>query len=110
SGFDERYSSPIASGNHEAATRLRAKIRPFVLRRTKGDVLPDLPPRMDHVLHVALDDAERAVYDAVRVATKKDVAEKLANGGNVLAALEALLRLRQAACHAELVPGQTAQS
>src|SRR5690606_31590839 len=73
-------------------------------------VLPDLPPRMDHVLHVALDDDERAVYDAVRVATKKDVAEKLAQGGGVLAALEALLRLRQAACHSQLVPGQQAES
>jgi SNF2 family DNA or RNA helicase len=94
----------------ELLLRLRAKIRPFVLRRTKGDVLPDLPPRMDHVLHVALDDEERAVYDAVRIATKKDVAEKLAQGGGVLAALEALLRLRQAACHSQLVPGQTAES
>jgi len=86
SGFDERYASPIADGERDAAARLRAKIRPFVLRRTKADVLPDLPPRMDHVLHVALDDDERAVYDAVRVATKKDVAEKLAQGGGVLAA------------------------
>jgi SNF2 family DNA or RNA helicase len=110
SGFDERYASPIADGNRDAAARLRSKIRPFVLRRTKADVLPDLPPRMDHVLHVALDDEERAVYDAVRVATKKDVAEKLAQGGGVLVALEALLRLRQAACHSQLVPGQTAQS
>ena len=73
-------------------------------------MLPDLPPRMDHVLHVALDDEERAVYDAVRVATKKDVAAKLAEGGGVLAALEALLRLRQAACHSQLVPGQSAES
>ncbi len=110
SGFDERYASPIGSGDRDAAARLRAKIRPFVLRRTKGDVLPDLPPRMDHVLHVALDEQERAVYDAVRVATKKELADKLAKGGGVLAALEALLRLRQAACHAALVPGQEAKT
>ena len=58
------------------------------------------------VLHVELDEAERSVYDAVRVATRKSVAEKLAQGGGVLAALEALLRLRQAACHSGLVPGQ----
>jgi SNF2 family DNA or RNA helicase len=46
------------------------------------------------------------VYDAVRAATKQEIAEKLAHGGGVMAALEALLRLRQAACHAALVPGQ----
>jgi superfamily II DNA or RNA helicase len=110
SDFQERYVNPIASGNPEAATRLRAKIRPFVLRRTKREVLPELPPRTDTVLHVELDEAERSVYDAVRVATKKNVAEKLAQGGGVLAALEALLRLRQAACHTGLVPGQHAET
>ncbi|HSQ63705.1 MAG TPA: DEAD/DEAH box helicase [Polyangiaceae bacterium] len=110
SDFQQRYSSPIASGNPEAAARLRAKIRPFVLRRTKREVLPELPSRTDSVLHVELDEAERSVYDAVRVATRKSVAEKLSQGGGVLAALEALLRLRQAACHSGLVPGQHAET
>jgi superfamily II DNA or RNA helicase len=112
SHFQERYATPIANGDPEAAARLRAKIRPFVLRRTKGEVLRELPSRTDTVLHVELDEAERSVYDAVRVATRKSVAEKLAQpgGGGVLAALEALLRLRQAACHAGLVPGQQAET
>jgi superfamily II DNA or RNA helicase len=110
SDFQERYANPIASGNPEAAARLRSKIRPFVLRRTKREVLPELPSRTDMVLHVELDDAERSVYDAVRVATKRSVAEKLAQGGGVLAALEALLRLRQAACHSGLIPGQQAET
>jgi superfamily II DNA or RNA helicase len=112
SHFQEQYASPIASGHPEAAARLRAKIRPFLLRRTKGEVLRELPSRTDTVLHVELDEAERSVYDAVRVATRKSVAEKLAQpgGGGVLAALEALLRLRQAACHAGLVPGQQAET
>jgi superfamily II DNA or RNA helicase len=109
SDFQERFAAPIAEGNPDAAKRLRGKIRPFVLRRMKRDVLPELPPRTDQVLHVELDEGERAVYDAVRVATKKDVAEKLERGGGVLAALEALLRLRQASCHPALVPGQTAE-
>ena len=112
SHFQESYANPIAGGDPEAAARLRAKIRPFVLRRTKREVLRELPSRTDTVLHVELDEAERSVYDAVRVATRKSVAEKLAQpgGGGVLAALEALLRLRQAACHAGLVPGQHAET
>ncbi len=106
SSFQGRYAGPIGDGNPEAASRLRAKIRPFVLRRMKREVLPELPPRTDAVLHVELDESERAIYDAVRVATRKEITDALAKGGNVLAALEALLRLRQAACHPELVPGQ----
>ena len=110
SDFQDRYSGPIGAGDPTAAVRLRSKIRPFVLRRMKREVLPELPPRTEAVLHVALDETERSVYDAVRVATKKDVAEKLVQGGSVLAVLEALLRLRQAACHSSLVPGQHAET
>jgi superfamily II DNA or RNA helicase len=104
--FQDRYVSPIAAGDGTAADRLRAKIRPVVLRRLKRDVLPELPPRTDVVLHVELEDAERVVYDAVRAAARKELAKLVADGAGVLAALEALLRLRQAACHPALVPGQ----
>lgn len=110
SSFQDRYVSPIAMGDAGAAGRLRAKIRPVVLRRMKRDVLPELPPRTDSVLHVELEESERVVYDTVRAAAKKELANKLAEGAGVLAALEALLRLRQAACHPALVPGQNAES
>ncbi len=90
--------------------RLRELIKPFLLRRLKKEVAPELPPRTDVTLHVELEESERAVYDAVRAATKRDVLDKLASGGSVLAALEALLRLRQAASHPALVPGQAADT
>jgi SNF2 family DNA or RNA helicase len=109
SDFQERLAEPIARGDASAASRLRAKIRPFVLRRLKRDVLRELPPRTDAILHVELEESERNVYDAVRAATKKEIAARLAgSGGSMMAALEALLRLRQAACHSALVPGQEA--
>jgi SNF2 family DNA or RNA helicase len=76
----------------------------------KRDVAPELPPRSEAILSVALDERERAVYDAVRAATRADVVALLDGnqGGGVMKALEALLRLRQAACHPALVPGQQA--
>jgi superfamily II DNA or RNA helicase len=110
SSFSERYVTPISVGAADAGERLRAKIRPFVLRRMKRDVVPELPPRTDSVLNVELDASERGVYDAVRAATKQEVTARLGHGDSVLAALEALLRLRQAACHSGLVPGQSADS
>jgi superfamily II DNA or RNA helicase len=108
--FDERFARPIAAGDAGAAERLRRKIRPFVLRRLKREVAPELPPRVEAVLYCELEDEERSVYDAVRAATRKEVVARLAEGGSVLAALEALLRLRQAACHPALVPGQFAST
>ena len=102
--FDQRYGRPIGAGDEGVAARLRARIRPFLLRRRKREVAPELPPRTDLVQHVELGADERAVYDAIRAATQKDVVERLRGGGNVMQALEALLRLRQAACHQRLIP------
>jgi SNF2 family DNA or RNA helicase len=110
SDFRERYAEPIARGDAGAAERLRARLRPFLLRRRKRDVAPELPPRTDAILHCELDERERAIYDAVRAATRQEILDQLSRGGSVLAALEALLRLRQAACHAALLPGQQAES
>ncbi len=107
--FRDRYAKRIAEGDVETGARLRERIRPFVLRRLKRDVAPELPPRTEVVLRFDLSDEEREVYRAVEAATVRPVVERLQAGGSVIAALEALLRLRQAACHSALVPGQQAE-
>ena len=106
--FRERYAKPVAAGEPGAAAHLRGRIAPFLLRRLKKDVARELPPRTEAVLHCELDADERAVYDAVRAASQREVVDRLQAGGSVLEALELLLRLRQAACHRALVPGQQA--
>ena len=107
--FAARWEDPIVAGDRETLARLRTRIKPFVLRRKKIDVAPELPPRTEDVLWVELDERERAVYDAIRAATQTEVVALLQQGGGVMAALEALLRLRQAACHRGLLPGQHAE-
>lgn len=106
--FSKRYSRPINEGSNAAAESLRSLIKPFLLRRLKRDVAKDLPPRTDVVLTVELEEDERQLYDSIYAAKQKEVVEALQGGGSVMAALEALLRLRQAACHPSLVPGQSA--
>jgi SNF2 family DNA or RNA helicase len=108
--FEERYAKPIGAGDVEVAARLRDRIRPFVLRRLKREVAPELPPRTDVVLHTTLTESERNTYDAIRAAAIENVVSQLSSGANVMQALEVLLRLRQAACHSALVPGQSANS
>jgi len=105
SDFLQRYAHPMLDGAAAVAERLRKRIKPFVLRRTKGEVLTDLPPRTDSVQYCELSEEERNSYQAVLAATRKEVVERLSEGANVLLMLEALLRLRQAACHAGLLPG-----
>ncbi|MBX5483109.1 MAG: DEAD/DEAH box helicase [Myxococcaceae bacterium] len=110
--FEERVARPVSEGRPGVAEGLRRRIRPFVLRRLKKEVAKDLPPRTESVRRVTLDERERAVYDAVYAATRAEVVRLLSDGGSggVMKALEALLRLRQAACHSALVPGQQART
>ncbi|MES1209763.1 MAG: SNF2-related protein, partial [Pseudomonadota bacterium] len=67
--FADRFARPISEGRSDVAADLRRRLKPFILRRLKQDVAPELPPRTDAVLRVELGDSERAVYDAVRAAT-----------------------------------------
>lgn len=64
--FDERFAKPIARGEREAATQLRALLRHFILRRTKAQVLDELPPRTEVTLEIEQTTAARAYYEALR--------------------------------------------
>lgn len=110
SDFGDRYVKPIESGDANAAGALRNRVKPFLLRRLKRDVATELPPRTDVVLHCELENEEQSTYDAIRAATQSDIMKRLGDGGNVMAMLEALLRLRQAACHRAMLPGQATAS
>jgi hypothetical protein len=103
--FVQRFGDAMRSGNPRKIEKLRSRIRPFLLRRKKTDVAPELPPRTEVVLHCDLGEEETNVYRAILASSKAEVLEKLGSGGSVFAALEMLLRLRQACCHPSLVPG-----
>ena len=122
SDFKRAYADPIALAavpqiapgssaalqGARAAADLRRRLTPILLRRTKAQVAQDLPARTDVVLRCELTEPERAVYNSIQAATRAQVLKLLQSGGTVLQALEALLRLRQAACHTALVPGHHA--
>src|SRR5262249_12670810 len=108
--FQAHYERPIAAGQPGVAAHLRDKLQPFVLRRRQLEGGLDTPCPATVTLACVLSDSERVVYDPVRAATLANVVALLDAGGSVLAALEALLRLRQACCHPGLLPGHTAST
>lgn len=88
--FRDEYIKPIEKGkvpeNEEGGPyraarleRLRGRIRPFVLRRTKELVAPDLPPRQEQEVRVDLSPAHRAVYDTVLQRERQKVLGLLAD-------------------------------
>jgi SNF2 family DNA or RNA helicase len=98
--FRRRFAEPIADGDEEAKAQLRALIRPLVLRRTKAEVVPELPPRIEVNVPVALGPEEALAYSQLHAAVVADIS---AQGADPMRVLVGLTRLRQAACHPSLV-------
>ena len=85
---------------------LSQALRPFLLRRTKGQVLRDLPPKVEQTLYCELDAKQRKLYDELRNHYRDSLLKRIASVGMARAKiqiLEALLRLRQAAIHPGLI-------
>ena len=104
--FDQR-SDPFAR------TRLAARVRPFVLRRTKGEVAKDLPERSEEDLFCELEGEQATLYRAelkraraalLNIQTTKELDKKRFN------ILTSLLRLRQICCHPALVSEKAAKA
>ncbi len=99
----------------QVATQVGRSLRPFILRRTKRQVLDDLPEKTEQTIHCEMESAQRKVYDdLLRHYRGTLLAQSGASGnatgstpatagGNSMIVLEALLRLRQAACHPGLI-------
>lgn len=108
--FRDRFSKPIEAGDDRARRALRSRVRPYVLRRLKQQVETELPPLTEIVERIPIEGRQREVYDAVRLAARRDVQEILSKGGQAtMQVLEALLRMRQACCDPSLLPGDVGE-
>ncbi len=103
--FAERFAKPIEEDNDHASRQLLKRlISPFMLRRTKAQVLDDLPPRTEILWPVEPEEREIAHYEALRREAAA-VASKALDGGDEQAKfriLAELTRLRRAACDPRL--------
>jgi superfamily II DNA or RNA helicase len=110
--FQLRFAGPIEKAQDKRAesaarSRLRRLTQPFILRRTKAQVLAELPPRTEIVLPVTLSEEETALYESLR----REALDKLASleapqSQKAIAILAEMMKLRRACCNPELVaPG-----
>jgi len=97
-----------AARNPDEATRklLAGALRPFILRRTKDQVAKDLPAKNEQTLFCELEPKQRKLYNELRDHYRNSLLDRIARDGlakSKMHVLEALLRLRQAACHPGLI-------
>ncbi len=103
-----RFASSTAAVDAQSSDRslLARALRPIILRRKKEDVAKELPSRIEQTLEVEMEPEQREVYEGIRVHFQRTVLERVERDGlqkSRMHILEALLRLRQAACHTALV-------
>lgn len=103
--FNQRFANPIERGQDKTARRrLKKLIQPFLLRRTKTQVLDELPSRTEILLQVELSQEETALYEALRrQAIAKLEESDAAAGAKHLQVLAEIMKLRRMCCNPNLV-------
>jgi ERCC4-related helicase len=105
--FRKSFRTPIErDADSQVKQTLSARIKPFILRRTKEQVVTELPPKTEIIERVELEGAQRDLYETLRIAMNEKVRALLASKGlnrSRIEILDALLKLRQVCCDPRLV-------
>jgi non-specific serine/threonine protein kinase len=105
--FKDNFMRPIEKDqNEQVATTLRKIIFPFILRRTKEEVVKELPPKIENVIYSPMSEEQQKIYDKVRDSYRNAIVEEISSSGlgkSAIRVLEGLTKLRQVACHPLLV-------
>jgi SNF2 family DNA or RNA helicase len=100
-----------SAAENESLQMLCRALRPFLLRRTKEQVARELPPKTEQTIYCELDREQRRLYNELRLHYRDALLGRVDSFGiekSRMQILEALLRLRQAACHPGLIDKERA--
>lgn len=105
--FNSYFSAQIAANlKHEVGEELIKLIQPFVLRRSKEDVAPELPPITESISYCTMDDGQLKMYETERSKVRNQIMEGVRDGSKSTSSvmvLQALMQLRQIANHPRLI-------
>lgn len=112
--FTRNFRKPIEKGrDKDTHERLRRRIRPFLLRRTKDQVVADLPEKTEVTRSIALEGRQRDLYDTLRDSYAEEIKGYIAAHSfdrNRMRVLEGLMRLRQICCDPRLIPRDSSRT
>ena len=115
-GFNRIFRHPIEQrADSEQMKKLKARIRAFILRRGRDQVLNELPPKTEYTRWIELESAQADMYESLRTAIHEDIRKVIDKKGlkqSTIHILDALLKLRQVCCDPRLVklPGLAARA
>jgi len=104
--FKRYWAQPIEKGtDQDRKQELKQKLMPFILRRTKDQVLKELPPKTETLHYCELTEKQKLLYKEVAEYSKSEIFKNIDSKGvekSYFSILTALLRLRQICCHPNL--------
>lgn len=106
SEFQKTFVRPIEDGDRGALEALRARIRPFIMRRRKEDVAKELPPKTEQTLFVNMGRTQLGLYNRILKAARSEIMGRIDEVGlekSQMTILAALTRLRQICCDPKLL-------
>jgi SNF2 family DNA or RNA helicase len=111
--FKHSFREPIEKHQStDSQKALARRVKPFVLRRDKNQVMTELPPKTVIVRNIELDKDQRDLYESIRISMHKKVAAAIAQKGlakSHITVLDALLKLHQTCCDPSLLKIKAAQ-
>lgn len=105
--FNQTFRVPIEKhGDNDRRDNLARRVKPFMLRRTKSQVVSELPPKTEMIQTIELMPEQRALYESIRLTmherVRQEIQEKGLNKSHIVI-LDALLKLRQVCCDPRLL-------
>lgn len=112
--FNQIYRNPIEKfGDDDRRQNLARRVKPFMLRRTKNQVVSELPPKTEIIQNIELLPEQRALYESIRLTmherVQQEIREKGLNRSHIVI-LDALLKLRQVCCDPRLLKIEAAKN
>ena len=103
--FHKQFIIPIRQGNVRMEKRLQQSIAPFILRRSKSEVAPELPPLTEETIYCDMPEEQNTLYEQEKNSLRNILLQHPQNMDKLhsFSILNGILRLRQLACHPQLI-------
>ncbi len=107
-GSREEFITQVQSAEADKRylQRIKAKVHPLILRRTKKEVAPELPEKIEQTIWIDFEESQQQIYEDFLAGVKGNLLKKVEVDGTAkhrMEILEAILRLRQICCHPALI-------
>jgi len=105
SAFQKQFMIPIRQGNKRVEVQLQQLVAPFILRRSKKEVAPELPDLTEEIIYCDMTEEQQTCYEQEKNSLRNILLQHPQSTDKLhsFSVLNGILRLRQLSCHPQLI-------